>query len=44
MARPRSDFEDDLAYFMGLLAWADNAALLLSAFLVIVLMLAWWLR
>jgi hypothetical protein len=44
MGKLRSDFEDDLKYFRSLLAWADNAALLLAAFLVVVLMLAWCLR
>ena len=44
MGKLTSDVEDDLAYIRSLLTWADTAALLPSAVLVIALVLAWWLR
>ena len=44
MAGLRSDFEDDLAHFTGLLEWMGAVTLLMGAVLVIVLALAWWPR
>jgi hypothetical protein len=40
----RSDPKDDHERFADLLAWADSASMLLGVLLVIVLVMAWWLR